>query len=331
MSPSKETQAALDLQLPTGRKMPILGYGTFLANDEEELKVALRSALDAGYRKIDTALIYNNEHVIGEILQEYFQNGKLKRDDIFVTTKLWHNYMESKERIKQGIQRSLKNLKLDYVDLYLVHLPIGRQFTTEDELNPIDENGNGKFSNADLCEVVWRGMENLVDAGLTKSIGVSNFNSKQIERINKVARIPIANNQIEIHSFFQQWDLVKFCQDNGITVTAYSPLAAPGASFRPQDADTNPLICPIVKEIAEKYKKTPAQILLRSLLERNIAIIPKSVTLKRISENLDIFDFKLDEDSRKKLKSLDKGLRIFKQDWQKGMVEHPEYPFNIPF
>lgn len=331
MSPSKEMQAAFDLTLPNGRKMPLVGYGTYLADNEESLKIALRAALDAGYRKIDTALIYGNENIIGDVLQEYFRSGKLKREDIFITTKLWHNYMESKERIRQGIEKSLKNLKLDYVDLYLVHIPMPRKFTTEVDLNPLDENGAALSVDADLVHVIWRGMEELVDAGLTKSIGVSNFNSKQIERINKIARIPIANNQVEIHTFFQQFDLVKFCQDRGITVTAYSPLAAPGAPFRPSKEDTNPLNCEIVKEIATKYSKSPAQILLRSLIERKIAIIPKSVTPKRVEENLDVFDFQLDEDSNFKLKNLDKGLRIFKQDWQKGMTEHPEYPFKIPY
>ncbi|KAI6174143.1 alcohol dehydrogenase [Aphelenchoides besseyi] len=305
-------------KLSNGLSIPKFGLGTWQSSPEE-IDTAVTTALDLGYRLIDTASIYGNEEDIGNSLKKYFDSGKLKREDVFLVTKLWvtHNRPED---VESQLRESLKKLKTDYVDLYLIHQPV----TYDHEMKEQDHSVR--------VEHTWKAMEEVYEKKLTKSIGVSNFNEEQIGRILKSAKVPVHNSQVELHLYFQQEKHVKFCHDHNITVTAYAPLGSPGRSnFKLPTGNKldwpdqpKPLEHPTVKKLAEKYNKTPAQILLRHLLQKDILIIPKSINPKRIEENSKIFDFSLTADELKELNSAPQGDRFFLQDFCEG---HPEDPW----
>ncbi|XP_057338358.1 dihydrodiol dehydrogenase 3 [Microplitis mediator] len=316
------------ITLPNGKKMPALGFGTWQAK-ENVLSEALENALEAGYRHIDTAPVYENEHVIGKVLNKWIKSGKVKREELFIVTKLPPTGNRP-GGVEKWIKKSLNDLQLDYLDLYLIHTP----FTFEevgDDLHPKDENGKIKIDTCTDHTAVWKEMEQQVLAGRTKAIGLSNFNVKQIEKIISISKEPIANLQIELHVYFQQNDMVEFCKKKGITVTAYSPLGTRGLvnilgknEKIPSIMDNSELI-----KIANKHNKTSAQVALKYTLQRGIAAIPKSTNIKRIQENIDLFDFELDADDIKILNKLDQGpsARICDFDFFDGIRDHPEYPF----
>ncbi|CAG5107711.1 Similar to akr1a1a: Aldo-keto reductase family 1 member A1-A (Danio rerio) [Cotesia congregata] len=317
------------ITLPNGQKMPALGFGTWQAKDEAVLTKALESALEAGYRHIDTAPVYENEHVIGKVLNKWIQSGKVKREELFIVTKLPPTGSRP-GGVEKWIKKSLNDLQLNYLDLYLIHTP----FTFEeigDDLHPKDESGKIKIDKSTDHIAVWKEMENQVSAGRTKAIGLSNFNIKQIEKVISVAKEPIANLQIELHAYFQQNEMVNFCKKKGITVTAYSPLGTRGFvnligknDKIPSIMDNSELI-----KIGKKYNKSSAQIALKFIIQKGIAAIPKSTNPKRIQENIDLFDFELDSNDIKIVNSLDQGpsARICDFDFFAGIREHPEYPF----
>ncbi|XP_067669555.1 aldo-keto reductase family 1 member B7-like [Haliotis asinina] len=313
--------------LHNGRKMPLVGLGSWQVTSPEECKDSIRAALDAGYRHIDTAFAYQNEAFIGEVLQEYFKAGKLKREDLFVTTKLWITYHE-RERVSKCIDESLKNLQLDYVDMYLIHVPVSMRETGKRMgLYPVDENNKPAFSEVPLVET-WKGMEQVARAGKAKSIGVSNFNMKQVELICKSAEIKPATNQVECHLYLQQEKLFRFLKERGITLTAYSPFGSPARPANLQkEGAPRVLDDPVAKELATKYKRSVGQIHLRYLVQRGIIVIPKSTNPGRIQENLKVFDFNLSSSEMSKLASQDKKLRFF--DGQEFNT-HPNYPFGEP-
>jgi len=304
--------------LSNGVKMPQFGLGTWQSSPEE-VKLAVTTALNEGYRLIDTATVYQNEKDIGDALKDYFATGKLKREDVFLVTKLWvsHNRPED---VEPALRDSLKKLQVEYVDLYLVHQPV----TYDHEVKNQDHSVKVEDS--------WKGMEGVYEKGLTKAIGVSNFNESQIERIQKIAKVPIHNSQVELHLNFQQDKHFEVCKKHKITVSAYAPLGSPGRSNFTLPTGQKlewpeapePLKNENVLKLAEKYNKSPAQILLRHLLQKGILIIPKSVTPKRIKENAQIFDFKLTDEEIDQLNKTPKGPRLFLQDFCEG---HPEDPF----
>ncbi|XP_024871506.1 1,5-anhydro-D-fructose reductase-like, partial [Temnothorax curvispinosus] len=234
------------------------------------VKKAVKEAIDLGYRHIDTAFFYNNEKEIGEAVREKIKEGSVTREDLFITTKLWNN-VHKEELVVPACKKSLANLGLEYVDLYLIHWPFA--FKEGNDLLPQDATGNLAESDVDYLET-WRGMEECVRQGLTRSIGISNFNSEQITRLLKSAKIAPVNNQIEININLNQEKLVDFCKKHNITVTAYSPLGQPGNS----SGMDNKLDSPLILQLAKKYKKTPAQIALRYVYQHGAAPIPKSVT-----------------------------------------------------
>lgn len=212
------------LKLNSGQNIPTIGLGTWRAPNEE-VERAVTQALEIGYRHIDTATAYVNEKAIGNVLAEWLSSGKLNREDIFICTKL--PPIANRERdVLRYLKQSLSDLQLDYVDLYLVHTPFAVPETTGPFLT--DESGNCIVDTESKLEDVWRKMEELVDLGLTKSIGVSNFNQSQIQRILSGCRIRPSMLQIELHIYLQQHDLVEFCQNEGLAVTAYSPLGSKG-------------------------------------------------------------------------------------------------------
>lgn len=328
------------LLLSNGRRMPIVGLGTWQTDVQDDTKIAIETAIDVGYRHIDTAFCYFNEKFIGDALRKAFDAGKVTRDDMFIVTKLPLTG-NRKENLRHFFMKSLNALQLDYIDLYLIHCPITAiKQEDENDIFPIKDGKLLMDTEVDLVET-WREMEKLVDEGLARSIGLSNFNSVQIQRIYDNARIKPANLQVECHAYFQQPELLDFCKKLNIVLTAYAPIGSPGLKTFAKvkfgvvfdEKDKLPVLLedPKVLFLAEKHKKTPAQVLLRFLMQRGIIVIPKSINPKRIAENFQVFDFKLTDEDMKILYSLDRKLRFFDFIFISGMEDHPEYPFKIPF
>nr|CAI5867705.1 unnamed protein product [Callosobruchus analis] len=301
----------MEVELNNGYKMPVIGLGTWMANDEEALTASVHEALKVGYRHIDTASAYNNEHVIGKVLKEWFDQGKLTRDEVFITTKLPAFGMVP-EKVERFLRRSLEALQLDYVDMYLIHVP----FTLVEYVGPngtphvgFKEDGTVDMDESTDHIAIWKILEKLQREGLTRSIGVSDFNISQIERILKNCEIRPSNHQFEYHAALQLDDVVKFCKDNDIVCTGFATLGSAAASVFAEVPEL--LSNSTVTEIAEKHKKTPAQILLRHSLQKGLVVIPKSTNLERIKENFEVFDFELDEEDMDALAGLDCMFRIY--------------------
>ena len=258
------------IELENGVRMPVLGLGLWRA-PTGKAKEAVLHALSAGYRLIDTAMIYGNETDVGQALRE----SGLAREDVFITTKLWRAH-HGKAKATRAFERSLKNLGMDYVDLYLVHWP-----------------GDGDRLGS------WRAMEELYEQGRCRAIGVSNYTIDHLEELLAVCRHPPAVNQVEFHPFLYQKGLLEYCQERRIQVEAYSPLT-----------HAHKLKDPRLSSIASKYDRTPAQILIRWGLQHGLVEIPKSVHRERILENARVFDFSIGEEDMAFLDSMDEGLRF---------------------
>lgn len=321
--------AANSVKLLSGANMPLLGFGTFLC-EKEVTKASVLKALEVGYRHIDTAYVYQNEDHIGEALTEAFEKKIVKREDLFITTKLPSNG-HAKDKVQYFLKKSLSKLQLSYVDLYLVHVPLAFKHITDDD--PMNQ-GND-FDNETTHMDTWRAMEECMDAGLTKSIGLSNFNSKQIQSVFDQARIKPSNLQVECHINFQQEKLFNFCKNLGITFTAYAPFANPAVLDKrfTKDVTVQPKVLenPVLIEIGKKYGKTTAQVALRWLTQRGMITIPKSQTPSRIEANFQIFDFILTEEEMKKIKGEDRNLRGFLFNFYPSLLEHPNFPFHEEF
>lgn len=253
------------IKLNNGVPMPIIGFGTWQTPSGDVAKTSVMNALEAGYRHIDTAAIYGNEVSVGEGIIE----SGVKREDIFLTTKLW-NDAHSYEGAKNAIETSLNNLQTDYLDLYLIHWP-----------NPKLIRDNWEFGNAEA----WRAMEEAVEAGKIRAIGVSNFHEHHLNALLKTAKIKPAINQIYASPSDKQAALKAFNDQHGIITQAYSPLGT-GTILDNQ----------VLKDIAEVYSKTVAQIAIRWSIQKGYVPLPKSVTKSRIIENFDVFDFELTQE-----------------------------------
>ncbi|XP_063879635.1 aldo-keto reductase family 1 member A1-like isoform X1 [Scylla paramamosain] len=324
------THEVPSVRLNTGQDMPVIGIGTARARGDD-VKAAVSAALECGYRHIDTSYLYQNEAAIGEVLKEWFSSGRLKREDLFITSKLPMIGNREKD-VSRFLLKSLAMLGLTYVDLYLIHYPVGFIGKDDNDIKPKDEEGNTVLDFETNLEGIWRGMEAQVDAGRAKSIGISNFNSKQVERITKLGRIKPANQQVEVHAYHMQRDLRAVCEKHSITVCAFCPIGAPHMKIRTEKHP--PLLeHPLVVKIASQRGKTTAQILLRHLIQHGLVVIPKSVRAERIKQNFQVFDFELSPEEMAQLDTLDRGGagRMFTCDFFKGIERHPEHPFNIPF
>lgn len=286
-------------KLASGYDMPVVAYGTFRSSPGEAYEAVLE-AIKAGYRHFDLAHIYGNEKEIGKALAHAFESGLVKREELFITGKLW-NSDHDVEIVPQACKHSLNNLGLDYFDLYLIHFPICWKHTGLDTPSW----GKSELGDTPLIDT-WRAMEKLVDAGTIRSIGVSNYPMMLLHDLVTQARIPVSCHQIETHVYYTRDSLVKYCQSRNICVTAHTPLGG-GKANEVWTDHKSPLEDPVVVSIAESKGATPAQILLRFLLQRGIVVLPKSVKPSRMAENIDLFGVEaLSSEDMAKLASLDK-------------------------
>ncbi|KAK7482869.1 hypothetical protein BaRGS_00025902 [Batillaria attramentaria] len=315
--------AARYLVLNSGFKIPTLGFGTYLLQGDA-LKCALDYALFLGYRHIDTALSYQNESAIGEVISDRIRSGKLCRKDLFVTSKVPSAYLAYHAALDSA-KMSLENLKLKYLDLLLIHHPWGVVNRGDGTLKPLDRNGKRQLAIYNLNET-WQAFELLVNQGLVNNIGVSNFTARQIERIWKTATIKPSNVQLECHAYLQQYELEQYCQGKNVIMSAYAPIGAPGKPDR-TEKDPDLLQDPVVTSIACECGKSPAQVLLNFLIQRKMVVITKSERPDKIQENADVFDWSLTSKHKLAIKDLDKNIRFFRFEWAACHPEFSDEPF----
>lgn len=270
------------ITLNNGVKMPMLGYGVY-QTPPEETKNCVLDAIEVGYRSIDTAQAYYNEEGVGNAIKEC----GLPREELFITTKIWISNA-GYEKAKASIKESLKKLRTDYIDLLLIHQPFSDYYGS------------------------YRAMEEAYKAGMVRAIGVSNFYPDRYLDITHFSEIKPAVNQVETHLFQQQKIAKKYMKKNGTQIMSWGPFA---------EGKNNYFNTPALKEIGEKYNKTPAQVALRFLLQSDVVVIPKSVHKERMQENFNVFDFSLNADEMKKLEALDGGESLFFSHYDPQTVE----------
>ncbi|MFM0239799.1 aldo/keto reductase [Paraburkholderia phytofirmans] len=259
-----------------GGRMPALGFGTLIP-DAATTTSATRDALEAGYRHFDCAERYRNEREVGDALRAGLAAGGIAREEIFVTTKLW-NSNHRRERVEPAFDASLERLGLDYLDLYLIHTPFA--FKPGDEQDPRDENGDVIYDKGVTLLDTWSAMEDLVDRGRCRAIGLSDIGLDELRPLYESARIKPAVVQVEAHPYLPETELLEFCKEKGIVFLAFAPL---GHGIRP-----GPLEDPVILQIAERIGKTPAQVLLAWAIQRGGALLTTPRTAARARENFDI-------------------------------------------
>ncbi len=284
--------------------IPRLGLGTWKSKDGE-VYGAVREALHAGYKHIDCAPAYGNEKGVGAALAEMTSSGKVSRESLWITSKLWNNAHEFSQ-VEFALKKTLTDLQLDYLDLYLIHWPV---VFRPDIIRPTRGSDFLSLDQVPLSET-WAALEQCVQKGLVKHIGVCNFSRKQLGRLLGFATLPPAMNQIELHPFLQQRKMLAFCKVNNITITAYSPLGSPDRPMKLKKTDEPQLLThPCIIDIADRLSATPAQVLIAWGLKRKTVVIPKSVHPQRIRENFAAAQLELTSEDMERILSLDKGYR----------------------
>jgi len=274
-----------------------------ISSSPGEVGPAVKVALNSGYRHIDCAEIYGNQKEIGHALSEIYAEGKITRKDIWITSKL-NARQAHPDLIQNQVDTTLQDLKTNYLDLYLIHQPIPC----------IEVNGKPKFRRGVSIQQIWQKLEESVDNGKIKSIGVSNFPTALLNDLLNYARIKPVINQIERTPYLTQKKHIDFCKSEGIEITAYGALGAPG-SYGNITTVTPLLSNPVVQEIASKRHKTPAQVLIRYHIDSKISVIPKSVNPVRIEENFNVWDFTLTGEELSALDKENQNYRYFTQEW----------------
>ena len=267
--------------------IPALGFGTLIP-DPATTRNATKAALEAGFRALDTAERYRTEQEVGEAMQEVFKTEQIKREDVFVTTKLW-NTNHRPERVKPAFEASLQKLQLDYLDLYLIHTPFA--FQPGDQQDPRDASGNVIYDTGVKLSDTWGALEQLVKAGKCKAIGLSDISLEKVKEIVESATIKPAVVHVESHPYNPEWELLDYCQKNGIVLQAFAPLG--------HNSEPNLLADPIITAIASRVGKTPAQVLLAWAIQRGTALLTTSKTPSRIAENFDVS--RLPEDAMREI------------------------------
>jgi diketogulonate reductase-like aldo/keto reductase len=321
------------VKLNDGTSMPIIGLGTLgiTAEDRDRVAEAVYKAITLGYRHIDTGYIYQVEDKVGQGIKRAIDEGIVKREDLFVVTKIWITNLKP-ENIEIQTRESLEDLNLSYVDLLMIHWPIALIHSGPKDFFPKTEEGHfSEDFSFDVFTDSWKGMENMVDLGLTKSIGVSNFNSRQLRTTFENARIKPSVNQVECTPFLSQEKLHKTCSELGVVLAAYSPFGGSpkvkdeNGVMREHDVRKALFNNQVILSLANKYNKSVTHILLKFIVQRGIAVIAKTMTPSRMIENTNIFDFELSSEEMESLLSLNRNERA---NFDKGMDRCKNWPFN---
>lgn len=315
----------LSVALSDGHFIPVLGFGTALHSKDPKSKAVevTKFAINAGFRHFDCAHCYQNEEEVGLVIRSKMEDGTLKREDIFCTSKLWPTFSRP-ELVQPALKTSLKKLQLDYIDLYLIHFPTPVQ--PGEDLLPKDEHGKLLCDTVDLCDT-WEAMEKCKDAGLAKSIGVSNFNRRQLEMIlNKpgLKYKPVCN-QVECHPYLNQSKLLDFCKSKDIVLVAYSALGTTRDKIWVDQSSPVLLEDPVLCALAKKHQRSPALIALRYQLQRGVVVLAHSSNEKRIQEITQVFEFQLTSEDMKILDGLNRNFRYNTANYFAG---HPDHPFS---
>jgi len=316
--------------LNNGTVMPQFGLGTWLS-PKGDVEAAVLTAIQLGYRHVDAAWVYGNEGEVGNAVAKSIKDGFVKRDQLYLTTKLWNIFHDPKD-VDRACDMSLKNLQTDYIDCYLMHCPM--HFVGPDD-GPalLDESkpacaANGKkphlIGDADYLDT-YKAMEKLVQAGKVKSIGVSNFNQFQLQRIMNNCTIKPVVNQIEVHPYLTNDALVNFCQENDIQVMAYSPLGNPSKPVtRVWDENAKTILQDDkLLAMAKKYNKTVAQICIRFGIQRGLILIPKTTNPARLQENAEVFDFALESGEMDTISAMNQNFRVVELPQNVGVRYYP--------
>jgi D-xylose reductase len=303
------------LALAGGGRLPAVGLGLWKVPKPGAADL-VRQAIRTGYRHLDCACDYGNEAAVGAGVAAALAAGECRRGDLWVTSKLWNTY-HARPHVRPAVERTLRDLRLDYLDLYLVHFPIAQAFVPfetryppEWVFDPAESPPGMKLTRVPLSET-WGAMEDLVTAGLVRHIGVCNYGTALLRDLLSYARIPPAVLQVELHPYLAQEKLVRFAREAGIAVTAFSPLAAQSYhAIGTAGTAESVLAEQAVRAAAARHKKTPAQVVLRWGVQRGTAVVPKTTRPERLAENLALFDFELTADERAAITALDRNRRF---------------------